>query len=141
MKGNHLRPLLPLLACLALAGCGIFGPDEADCVAGEFPAMCATIRGVVTDSAGMPLKDIVVGPRYIVDEWVSTVYSTTDERGHYSFTIERTLGIDPSGVDPDTLTLFVGASRVNEGWLDSVQAFVRFGRPAVINEVDLSIRE
>jgi hypothetical protein len=128
--------LLVVVVGLLAAAC-VTEPETA-CNAGEFPAVCTTIRGIVADPSGAPLQGFNVGPRYSVEECVcTTVYGQTDGEGRYSFRIGRVVGVSPEESWPDTLALFVAVGHPAEGWIDSVRASVVFGPADIVHEVDI----
>lgn len=111
---------------------------EVGCYTGEFPAVCATVRGTVADSSGTSLHGFNVGPRYSVEECLCTTeYGQTDGEGRYSFRIAQTVGADPEESWPDTLALFVAVGHPTEGWIDSVRTMAVFGPTAIVHDVDI----
>ena len=128
---------LPVSLIVLTAACDLVVAEDEGCYAGEFPARCAVVEGVVTDSAGVRLSGITTGPRFIADDCCATTYTSTDASGRYSLRIIRpVLRFDPS---EDTLTLFVGAARAGEGWIDSVMTFIDFTDPEFVHEVNLIV--
>lgn len=127
-----------LFVFLGLLASACVTEPETGCNAGEFPAVCTTIRGTVEDSSGTRLRGFNVGPRYSVEECVcTTVYGETDTEGRYSLRIARAVGVRPEESWPDTIALFVAVGRPAEGWIDSVRAMVVFAPTATVHEVDI----
>lgn len=98
----------------------------------------------MTDSAGLPLSGIIVGPRYLDEaHCCDTSYSSTNAEGRYSFRINWYVAHEPGG-RADSLLIYVHAQKAGVGALDSVASWIRFadvGEVAPVNTVDLVLQK